>query len=324
MAEAKDLDCVVCGSCVVDVLVRPVSLETPIGGGRLIESEPLELTTGGIVSNSGIAMARFGMRVAAFSYVGNDAWADVIRHRYQAEGLNDEGLLTHPTGATSTTAVLIDPSGERTFVHCVGAPKLLDRTAFLGSLDLFRRSHSMLLGYYPLLPNLIDDLPEVLAAIRAGGCMTALDAAGDGGEMGPLLKVLPHLDLYVPSLAEAHHQTGEDDPRKIIACYRDAGAPGMLGVKLGSRGALLSPQAGEFVEVVATKPPGEVVDTTGAGDCFLGGLMTGLLRGLPPADAGRLASAAGACCVTGLGATTAIRSYEETAKLAGLSNSAAG
>jgi sugar/nucleoside kinase (ribokinase family) len=165
---------------------------------------------------------------------------------------------------------------------------------------------------------LIEDLPEVLATIRASGCMTALDAAGNGGDMGPLLKVLPKLDLYVPSLAEAHHQTGEEDPRKIIAAYRDAGAPGMLGVKLGSRGALLSPQVGEFVEVMPTKPPGEVVDTTGAGDCFLGGLLTGLLRGLSPGDAGRLASAAGACCVTGLGATTAIRSYEETAKLAGV------
>ena len=51
----KSIDCVVVGSCVVDVLARPVSLSTPIGAGRLIESEPLQLTTGGIVSNSGIS-----------------------------------------------------------------------------------------------------------------------------------------------------------------------------------------------------------------------------------------------------------------------------
>jgi len=314
----KDLDCVVCGSCVVDVLVRPVDLELPIGGGRLVEAEPLELTTGGIVSNSGITMTRLGMRVAAFSYVGNDAWAEVIRRRYAAEGLTDEGLITHPTGATSTTAVLIDPSGERSFLHCVGAPRLLDRAAFLDHLDVFRRSRAMLLGYYPLLPNLIDDLPEVLAEIRKAGCLTALDAAGDGGEMGPLLPVLPHLDLYVPSLAEAHRQTGESNPHKIISAYRAAGAPGLLGVKLGSRGALVSPNRGEFVEVAATSPPGDVVDTTGAGDCFLGGLLAGLLRGLSPADAGRLGSAAGACCVTCLGATAGIRNFEETARLAGL------
>jgi sugar/nucleoside kinase (ribokinase family) len=313
----KDLDCIVCGSCVVDVLVRPVNLEAAIGGGRLVQAEPLELTTGGIVSNSGITMTRLGMRTAAFSYVGNDAWAEVIRQRYAAEGLTGEGLLTHPTGATSTTAVLIDPSGERSFLHCVGAPKLLNRAAFLDHVDLFARSRWMLLGYYPLLPNLINDLPEVLAAIRKAGCKTALDAAGDGGALAPLLPVLPHLDLYIPSLAEAAHQTGEEDPRKIIAIYRDAGAPGLLGVKLGSRGVLLSPRAGEFIEVPVTRPPGEVVDTTGAGDCFLGGLLTGLIRGMSAADAGKLGSATGACCVTCLGATAGIRSYEETAKLAG-------
>src|SRR5262245_46063257 len=132
----KTIDCVVVGSCVVDVLARPVPLTEPVGAGRLIESEPLHLTTGGIVSNAGVTMARLGMRVAAFTYVGNDEWADVIRHRYAAEGIDTSGLVTHPTGATSTTAVLIDPSGERSFAHCVGAPRLLDKAALLGQLDL--------------------------------------------------------------------------------------------------------------------------------------------------------------------------------------------
>src|SRR5919108_1108114 len=113
----KTFDCVVVGSCVVDVLARPVPLTEPIGTGRLIESDPLGLTTGGIVSNSGVTLARLGMRVAAFTYVGNDEWADVIRRRYAAEGIDTSALVTHPTGATSTTAVLIDPGGERSFVH---------------------------------------------------------------------------------------------------------------------------------------------------------------------------------------------------------------
>lgn len=311
-------DCVVVGSCVVDVLTRPVPLDKPIGSGRLIESEPLRLTTGGIVSNAGITMARLGMRVAAFSYVGADEWAEVIRARYAAEGIDTSALPTHPAAATSTTAVLIDSSGERTFVHCVGAPRLLDREAVLSRIELFARSRAMLIGYYPLMTRLQNDLPEVFTAIRETGCWTALDAAGDGGTMDPLVSILPYVDFYVPSHAEAQHQTGLNDPRAIIATYREAGAKGWLGIKLGSQGALLSPRPGEFVEVGAVKPPGEVVDTTGAGDCFYGGLLAGVLRGLSPADAGRLAAAAGACCVTGLGATTAVRGYEETAALAGL------
>lgn len=314
----KKFDCVVVGSCVVDVLARPVPLTEPIGGGRLIESDPLVLTTGGIVSNSGIAMARLGMRVAAFTYVGNDEWAEVIRHRYKVEGVDTSALLTHPTGATSTTAVLIDPSGERTFVHCVGAPRMLDKAALLGQLDLFAKSRAMLIGYYPLMTRLQNDLPEVFAAIRETGCLTAMDAAADGGTMDPLTKILPHLDFFLPSESEAQHQTGLHEPRAIIATYREAGAKGWLGIKLGSKGALISPSPGEFIDVPIVKAPGPVIDTTGAGDCFLGGVLTGVLRGLSPAAAGRLGAATGACCVTGLGATTAIRSYDETAALAGI------
>jgi sugar/nucleoside kinase (ribokinase family) len=314
----KSLDCVLCGSCVADMLVRPVPLDRPIGAGRLMAAEPIELTTGGIVSNSGIAMARLGMKVAAFTYVGNDAWGPAIRGKLSAEGIETSHLLTHPTAATSTTAVMIDPSGERSFAHCVGAPRLIDKALFFEHLDLFAGARMVLLGYYSLMPNLEPDLPEVFAAIRATGCRTALDAAGDGGSMQPLERILPHLDVYVPSHAEAVHQTGVEDPKAILKIFRDCGAPGLLGVKLGSRGALLSPAAGEYLEIACVPPPGAVVDTTGAGDAFYAGLLTGLLRGLAAAEAGRLAAATGACCVTGFGASAGLRDYPQTARLAGL------
>lgn len=314
----KTIDCIICGSCVVDVLVRPVDLDEPIGADRLIRTEPLRLTTGGIVSNAGIAMARLGMKAAAYSLVGDDPWAEVIRRHYVAEGLSAEHLVVRPDLATSTTAVLIAESGQRSFMHAVGAPKQIDRSFFLDKLSHFESSRALLLGYYPLLPNLIDDLAEVFAAVRQRDCLTALDAAADGGDLGPLAPVLPHLDVYVPSHNEAAHQTGEHDPEKIIATYRSEGATGIVGVKLGADGALLCDRSGNLVEVATVDAPGEVIDTTGAGDCFLGGLLTGLLRGMSVSEAGRIAAAAGACCVTGLGATAGCRDWNATARLAGL------
>ena len=53
--------------------------------------------------------------------------------------------------------------------------------------------------------------------------------------MQPLDRILPHLDVYVPSHNEATHQTGLTDPREIIETYRACGAPGLLGVKLGAK-----------------------------------------------------------------------------------------
>lgn len=315
---STSFDCIVCGSCVVDLLCKPVSLTQPIGAGLLHIVDPIQLTAGGIVSNSGITMARMGMKIAAFSYVGNDGWGPVVRNLYKSEGVDDSLLLTHPTGATSTTVVAIDATGERSFLHCVGAPKLLNAKAFEKNMPAIAKSRMLLVGYYSLMPNLEKDMAQVFKAVRATGCKTALDAAGQGGTMDPLASVLPHLDVYVPSFAEASHQTGHEDPRKIIDTYRNCGAPGIVGVKLGKRGVMLSEKAGEYVEVPIVDPPGPVIDTTGAGDSFYAGLLTGLLKGLPLAKAGRLGTAAGACCVTAVGGCTGGRSYAETAKLAGV------
>ncbi|NIM08332.1 MAG: hypothetical protein GTO53_04055 [Planctomycetales bacterium] len=304
----------------MDILVRPVALETPIGRGKLLDVHPIELTTGGLVSNAGIAMAGLGMRVAAFSYLGDDGWATIIRDRYRQEGIETAHLQTHPQAASSTTVVLIDPLGERSFAHSVGAPKKINRQTFLDRLDLFANSRMALIGYYSLMPNLESDLPEVLAAIRQVGCQTALDSAGSGGGLQPLDRALPYLDIYVPSRAEAEHQTGQEDPERMIEVYRRCGAPGLLGVKLGSDGALLSPTAGQFVKIRPVRPPGDVVDTTGAGDCFYAGLLTGLLMGLSVEEAGRLGAATGACCVTGMGATAGLVDRERTLQLAGLAD----
>ena len=302
----KSIDCVVCGSCVADILLRPVSLDAPIGRGTLLTVDPIEVTPGGIVSNSGIAMARLGLKVAALSYTGGDVWGDIVRETLAAEGIDTRLLISHPSGATSTTVVLIDPSGERSFAHCAGVPRLMNKRLYLENLAIFADSRATLLGYYSLMPNLEQDLPEVLAAIRQVGCLTAMDAAGSGGGMEPLDRILPHLDVYVPSLDEAVHQTGHTDPRKIVDAYRECGAPGWLGVKLGSHGALLSPAAAEYVDIPPVPPPGPVVDTTGAGDCFYAGLLAGRLGGMDAAEAGRLAATTAAHSVAGYGATAAL------------------
>jgi sugar/nucleoside kinase (ribokinase family) len=265
-------------------------------------------------------MTRLGMRVAALGYVGDDHWGTMFRQVLQAEGIDTSHVMNHSTDSTTTAIVLIDSTGQRSFVYCPGATETVDRHTFLDHLDLFRQSQMALIGYYSLLPKLDADLPTVLQAIRETGCRTALDSAGHGGRLQPLDQALPYLDIYVPSHTEAISQTAQADPARAIEVYRARGATGLLGIKLGSEGALLSPAPGQYVRIDAVEPPGPIVDTTGAGDAFYAGLLTALLHGLPPDEAGRLAAATASHCITAKGATPGLRSYDETMKLAGLSS----
>ncbi len=313
----KTIDCVCCCSCVADLLVRPVPLQSAIGKGTVLKTEPVRLMTGGLACNAGIAMARLGMQSAILAYVGADEWGEMIRRHLEAERVDCQRLLRHPSAGTSTSVVLVDTGGERSFAHTFGASNLLDRETMLANLDVFAASRMMLVGYYSQMPSLEADLAEVLAAVRATGCRTAMDTGGSGGGMQPLDRLLPHLDVYLPSLREARNQTAQSDPRAIIDTYRRCGAPGVLGVKLGAEGALLSPAAGEYIPVPCLPPAGPVVDTTGAGASFVAGLLTGLIRGLSVADAGRLGAATASCCVTAVGGTAGI-SLAGVARASGL------
>lgn len=317
-SDSRDLDCTICGTCVADVLVKPVPLGAPIGGGRLFHVDPIEVTTGGIVCNTGIALERLGHRVAALSLVGDDVWGRLVRDRLAAEGIDADSLQTHPTLATSTTAALIDPSGERSFAHHVGAPAALDAAFLERHRALFARSRWLLVGYVGLLPALEPALAPALAALRSSGCRVALETGGSGGSFDHVAPALPHVDCYVPSLDEAVRQTGLDDPRAIVSRYRAAGCAGIVGVKLGIRGVILSASAADpaIIEIPCVPAPGPVADTTGAGDAFLAGLIAGLVRGMPLAEAGRLGAATAAWCVTGVGATAGLRSFVETLALA--------
>ena len=311
-------DVAVVGTVVADILVRPVPLEAPVGGGRLFHVDPIEVTTGGIVCNTGIGLARLGLRVVAGGMVGDDPWGALIRDRLRAAGLDDAAIETRAGAATSTTAVLIDPTGERSFAHHVGACAAVDLGFIRRQRAILGRSGWVVVGYAGLLPGLEPDLAAAVELMRAAGSRVALETGGSGGRLADVAAALPHVDLYVPSLGEAAAQTGCEDPREIIARYRSLGARGIVGVKSGSAGTLLSPAADVFVQIPCLPPPGPVADTTGAGDAFLAGLLAGIVRGMPPREAGLVGAANAACCVTGVGATAGLRSFAETLAVAGL------
>ena len=311
----RKTDCMVAGIACVDVILQPIPLDRPLGNERDYHLSPIQAVTGGCVPNCSIAMSRLGLNVGALTMLGDDLWGQLIRNRLSEEQVDCTCVIDQSDIATSVTAVLIDEHGEHAFAYDPDAYRKIDHHLFLDHMDSFSESQFVLIGYYPLLPNLQSQLPEVLCEIRKRGRRTALDAADGGGKLQPLDRMQPHLDIYIPSQREAESQTGETDPQRMIRVFREYATDALLGIKMGANGVLLSPSREEFLEIKPVTLPGPLVDTTGAGDSFYAGFITGLIRGLGTEQAGRLGAAAGACCVTGLGASEGVRNFENTWKL---------
>jgi sugar/nucleoside kinase (ribokinase family) len=126
--------------------------------------------------------------------------------------------------------------------------------------------------------------------------------------MEDLAPLCPLLDCLFLNQQEAQMLTGSGDPAAAGRFFHDRGVP-LVVVKLGADGCAVStPGALSRVPGFPVNP----VDTTGAGDCFCGGFLVALCRGLSVSDAARFGNAVAAHCVRQVGGTEGVVGFEET------------
>ena len=118
---------------------------------------------------------------------------------------------------------------------------------------------------------------------------------------------LPLLDFITPNEDEARFYSGKEEPEAMADEFLRWGVKNVI-IKLGSKGCLMKNARGSLALNACRV---KAVDATGAGDNFLAGFVTELLRGSEPGEALRFANACGAICTTELGAGTALRSREQ-------------
>jgi sugar/nucleoside kinase (ribokinase family) len=305
------MDAALFGLIVADIIGEPVHLRNPPPPGGLVLVRSITLTTGGNVCNTGVAMAKLGMKVAAAGLVGEDVLGVAVVDRLKHAGLDTSAVFATSSAQTSATMVAVEPGGERVFFHTAGATTLLDAAAFRKCFATFAQCKWVQVGYFGLLPALTPDLPALLQELRALAPQTkiALDTVNPTGTRETLEPILPYLDLFAPSRTEAAALTGETDPAKMVASFRKRMKTGLIGIKLDAEGCYLD-DGRRAVFVPSYKI--EVVDTTGAGDTWFGGMLTGLCKGMDLEQSGRFANRSAADCCTALGASTGVRSFEDT------------
>ena len=295
------------GIMVADIVARPVT-GLP-ARGQLALVERMELHTGGCAVNTGIALAKLGRRVAVLGKVGRDGFGDFVCNVLAQYGIDTSGVVRDPVTNTSATMVMVDPEGERTFLHYLGANGTLcaDDVDF----DVVKQAEILHVAGSFLMPTFDgQQTAEVLQKAHEMGVKTSLDTAWDstGRWFATIEPVLPHIDYFLPSFEEAVQIAGCDEPEEVADFFLGYGME-IVALKMGAQGCFVK-SAERTIRLPAYNV--QVVDATGAGDCFAAGFLAGLSMGWDLELTAKLANAAGAACVTAIGATTGVRSLEET------------
>ena len=273
-------DVISLGILVADVVAKPIK-QWP-EEGQLVLVDQFELHTGGCAMNTAVALSRLGLSAGIIGKVGQDAFGDYLVAALQREGVDTAGIRRQEGVNTSASMVCVTPSGERSFIHYLGA------NAELGAedvdFDIVERAKVLHVGAALLIPKL-DGAPlaGVLKRAQELGVTTVLDTAWDGRgrwmeAVGPCL---PYTDYCVPSYEEARMLTGERDPAAMARVFLAAGVK-HVGIKLGEKGCYVRSAHEEH-----QLPPYQVeaVDATGAGDSFNSGYLCARAGGADPVEA---------------------------------------
>lgn len=304
------------GIFVADVVARPVRGTATKGTLELVDE--VVLCTGGSAASTGYSLARFGIQSAVIGRVGHDGFGDfMVREaaRHGAESL----LIRDASVATSATQVLVDPEGERTFIHALGAnAKLVASDVDLEGLKAKGTKLLHLAGFFalPALDNPNGEpTRDLFARAKAMGFLTSLDNVWDAtGEWERIHPVLPYADFFYPSLPDARHITGLQEPEAIAERLFEMGVGKAVVIKMGPEGSFAMNRAGERYRVGILQVPS--IDGTGTGDAYIAGFLAAWLRGMGLLECAQYGTAGGAMCVRAMGAMTGITDWAELETMA--------
>lgn len=179
--------------------------------GKLIETNGLYFSLGGVVANTGLAMRRFGMNAAFMGSVGNDLLGNIAIKLFEEAGVN-QGIRRTGSAGTAYGIVLAPPGMDRIFLEDPGCNRIF--TAENIDYEIVGQSRLFHFGYPPLMDELWKDggrqLKELLEAVSQKGTAISLDMsqpdaaspAGKADWKSILTEVLPFVDIFAPSIEE--------------------------------------------------------------------------------------------------------------------------
>lgn len=288
---------VVVGSLNMDLVIRAPRHPEP---GETILGSDFKTFPGGKGANQAVAAARLGGSVIMIGQVGLDSFGDSLFEDVTAEGIETKYILRDPREATGVALITVDETRQNTIVVASGANARLTPVDVANAEEAFD-------GAAVLLLQLESPLPAVTKAIELAkrhGVKVVLNPAP--AQMLQT-KLLNQVDYLIPNQNELALLAGVEGTDTAVSCLRGLGVTKLI-VTLGDEGVLVVEKNKETqLRVYAV----EVIDTTAAGDAFVGAFAVALTEGKSTLEAASFGNAAGALTVTRSGAQPSLPTRAE-------------
>ncbi len=361
---SRPFDVMIAGHLCLDVIPRfPDTGAKTIGEimqpGRLVNVGEVGISTGGPVSNTGLNLRSLGQNVCFCARIGGDEFGQLTLQRLRRSG-NADGIHVVEELGSSYTIVVAPPGIDRIFLHNPGTndtfgPEDLD-PQLIGRCSLFH------FGYPPLMRRMYEDggdnLRRIFEIAKEAGATTSCDMSlpdptspsGQADWPGILEKILPLIDLYLPSIEETFFMLERDEYLKLKEKVGDGEAldavsaetysrlaekvlsmgPKIVALKSGHRGFYLRTAGEDAFDDFGEVRPKETANwagrelwcpafrienlasATGSGDSSIAGLLAAFLRRLPIERALKIATCCGWQNLRELDAVSGMGSWEET------------
>ncbi len=291
---------------VVHISRPPVLGETLLGAGSL------KLVPGGKGANQAVSMARLGAPVAMAGRVGTDPFGEQLLKALMADKI-DTGLVAIDQHEASGVAfIFLTPDGDNAIIVASGANMCVgqDQVHLANIFEAIARARALVLQ----LEIPLETVKRLIAAGHDAGIPVVLNLA----PAQPLAwEVLRQLQVLIVNEIEAGFLSNtqidnQEDARAAATAIHQQGIPRVV-ITLGARGAVLAKDGGRgnTQTIHQPAPKVNVIDTTAAGDCFVGAFTVALTEGQNPEEALRFAVYASALKVTKFGAQSGLPTRAE-------------
>lgn len=294
----------------MDSMIRGFDPEPVSAAGYRADSGYLNI--GGEAVNGSVASVRLGDRAAILCTLGNDMAGDMIASKLAEHGVDTSRIVRSDDHPTPVTTIFVAEDGNRRSITNGSHSYNFHPEQYP---ERFADAKAVVLGSLFRAPfNDPDVIKAVVSEAKANGQLVFADTKLPNFRkltLSDMAESLPLIDYISPNEDEAAWCTGEDEPDRMADVLLGRGIGNVI-IKLGGRGCFFKNRE-ESIFIPACDV--DVVDATGAGDNFLAGFISQIIRGKSNKEALAFANACGAICTTVIGANTALKGRQQVEEM---------